>query len=1291
MAVAKPTTFANGRFLIEKELGKGGIGIVYQAFDRERDMRVALKTLLYVDSVNLHNLKREFRALHDLVHPNLCSFMELIKDDAVWFLTMELIQGSDFVEYVSNPQNMPEGPSALNRDPLAMGPDVTRKDSGKDETPIFHGDFQLFDEKKLRRSLAGLCEGLNALHSGGKIHRDVKPSNVLVTDEDRVVLLDFGFIAQKGRQELSEWGHIVGSPEFLAPEQAEGMYVGPAADMYSVGVMLYKVLTGELPFSGPPLKVILEKQISDPPRPSETRAGLPEDLEVLCMDLLNRNPKARPTPADILANFHFEINTSLMPSFITDVYSLTQGQLFVGRQLELSVLREAYQKTISVRSFEAVVIEGVSGVGKSTLVENFISDLVSSELSKAVLKGRCYERESAPFKAFDGVVDSLIDHIRRAPATEAAQLVPQNADLLVRLFPALSRSEFFANVKIPGIEIEDPHELQRRTFAAFKEVLSRLRGQHPLIVIIDDMQWVDDDSLSLLKFLVNDSAAPAMLLILLSRFAKEAENSVLDWDAVVSSNLRKIHVQTLNKNDSQELVRQFTGRQNVNLRVDAESIAAEADGHPLYILELVHHIAHGGEEWRNLRLDEVILSRVMMLPPIARELLEAICVVGTPIQSVHLQNLTGIKSESFFKAISLLRSNNLIRSSGPRKNHVIEPYHDRVREAVVAHVVSMGSSTKIHLDIGRFFLGIYGEAELEENIFFVVQHLHAGSELISGEKEIIRLAELYFLAGRKARGSSAFVSSLAYFKASIGLFSTELWKTHYDTMFELYCAAAESAYITGDFRLTHDLVNMALSKARSIVDKAKIYESYVLSLIEDGKPMQAIDEAVRMVGQLGVRMPRRPSKLYVLLKILTAKFQLIGKTREQLINLRQMTDPLIGAAIRILARIVDTAYFRVPNLNAMIVITSLKLTLRYGISNLSIPAFVGWGFINTAYLKNYKEGHKYGTIAIDMMRLFKDNSRSPLVLFVWAALVQHWREPLRYSLPYLLWGNEVSRETGELHYLAWSGNNYCYYCLLAGVYLPYVVESFEYYGREIKEKKQGPVYMINDIMFQTAQNLMGRSANPLQLSRAVQDDLEMVLRVSERDHRVNTGVYHFCSLLLQIYFDASKDAYKSAMELEKYEDARRGNFRSAVILFYDSLACLKYHGEANKRTKRTLLRRVRKNQRKYKKIALNSPANHTHKVDFIEAETARIKGRRAKALSLYDAAIAGAIRSEFIQDAALASEFAAEYCRDLGDTGKAASYARKALSCYEKWGAEAKVKDVTRKFNLSEPPNRNTE
>jgi serine/threonine protein kinase len=258
------------RFDILRTLGAGGLGVVYEAYDRESDARVALKTLKRPSPEAITRLKREFRALEDLQHPNLVTLNELFEEQGEWFFTMELVDGKELLDYVRPTYSAHNENSAT------------------------------FDDTRLRQSLAQLASGLMALHGIGKVHRDVKPSNVLVTAEGRVVLLDFGLVADLDRDPDWTAANAVGTALYMAPEQAAGRPVGPEADWYALGAILYEALTGCPPFVGTTWQVLVEKQQKEPKPPAQLMRGVPDDLNALCLELLRIEPLRRPSGTQIL-------------------------------------------------------------------------------------------------------------------------------------------------------------------------------------------------------------------------------------------------------------------------------------------------------------------------------------------------------------------------------------------------------------------------------------------------------------------------------------------------------------------------------------------------------------------------------------------------------------------------------------------------------------------------------------------------------------------------------------------------------------------------------------------------------------------------------------------------------------------------------------------------------------------------------------------------------------------------------------------------------------------------------
>lgn len=258
----------NDRFDVLAELGSGGMGIVYAVYDRQRRERLALKTLQDDDPGAILRLKNEFRALQDLQHPNLVTLGELFHENDQWFFTMDLVEGIDLISYVRSAS-------------VAVG------NSERPSRQI----RSAFDEARLRTCLAQLAEALSAIHATGRVHRDIKPGNVLVEPTGRLIVLDFGLVTHpEPGQKSVEHFFPLGTIDYMAPEQASSREVSPATDWYSVGVVVFEALTGQLPFSGGALKVLTDKQLTPPRRPSELVPGVPPDLDDLCLSLLDRDP-----------------------------------------------------------------------------------------------------------------------------------------------------------------------------------------------------------------------------------------------------------------------------------------------------------------------------------------------------------------------------------------------------------------------------------------------------------------------------------------------------------------------------------------------------------------------------------------------------------------------------------------------------------------------------------------------------------------------------------------------------------------------------------------------------------------------------------------------------------------------------------------------------------------------------------------------------------------------------------------------------------------------------------------
>lgn len=642
-AVALPlASTVGGRFQLRRTLGAGTFGVVYEAEDRRDGRRVALKMLRDAQPDWIYRFKNEFRVLQGFAHPNLVALHELFFDSGRWFFTMELLDGVDLASHVR------AGTS--------------------------------FDEPRLRDTLSQLLEGLAVLHEAGKVHRDVKPSNVLVTREGRVVLLDFGLLTEATEATSAIASAIVGTPAYMAPEQAALGEIGPAADLYSVGVMLYELLTGAVPVLGSPRQMLMDKQTREPPPPVSIVPGIPSDLNALCVKLLRFQPALRPTAPEALGCLAAPRTASRAPPATS-----AEAATFVGRGGELEALRTAFRSSRN-SELATVLVCGESGIGKSSLVRHFTAQLVALHPDTLLLEGRCYEREAVPYKAIDGIIDALGRRFAQMADGDVAALLPARNAVLAQVFPVLRRVRQVAREASGAPPNADPQELRQQAFLALRELFTRVAVRCPTVVAIDDLQWADDDGLRALGEVLRPPDPPPLLFIgTLRKGAGGGDEALVRVRAAIPDGVRLIELSALGHSDASELVTTLLRRAKVSDR-DADSIAREAGGHPLFLEELARHSMVGGGARAEVKLDDAIWSRVENVDPSTRQVLELIAVAGKPLAQGTVAEALG-EAGDLTRSVALLRASNLVRTSGPDRADWIEPYHDRVREAVLAHVL----------------------------------------------------------------------------------------------------------------------------------------------------------------------------------------------------------------------------------------------------------------------------------------------------------------------------------------------------------------------------------------------------------------------------------------------------------------------------------------------------------------------------------------------------------------------------------------------------------------------------
>jgi tetratricopeptide (TPR) repeat protein len=772
------------RFELRGVLGKGGAGIVFRAFDRQLGREVALKWLRQASGRDLFRFKREFRALADIVHPNLVALHELTSSDGAWYFTMELVEGVSFLAWAR------------------------------------------LDEARLRGALAQLVDALLALHRAGKLHRDLKPSNVLVTATGRVALLDFGLVETPHERVTGAERIAVGTPAYMSPEQAADQPLGEASDWYSLGAMLYEALAARRPFEGTASEIMSRKQSETPPPP-----GGAADLSRLALALLAADPARRPGGAELLAALGTQPSASTRGMRRSD-----PPASFVGRAAELGALSRALAE--ARRGGVAVLVKGKSGLGKSTLVRRFLRGLGDAVFA---LAGRCFERESVPFKMLDGVVDELTGVLLGLSTAQLDALAPRDLGSLVRLFPVLRRVPLFGERAGASPPPPDPQELRRRGFQALRTLIARLARMKPVVLFVDDAHWGDADSAAFLAELIH-GAEPGLLIIVAHRpedyLGVVAQLKRPRAGRARSGDVRDLEVHALSDEDAAAIVSPLAPSE-----ANVAAIVAAAGGNPLILVELARGGANPSAPPQQL-IAALVRERAQRLPPEAQAMLAVSSVAARPLPvaiAAHAAGVVGGRDEA--AQLSAERLATLRQAGGEM---ILHPAHDYVRAAMLA-TLDPEERAGWHEALARAFEAVQGPEQLDAQA--VVEHWLAAGHPAQAAHHAVTAAERAEDALAFRRAAELYEIALAYGPwDALGQRDLLRHKAH-----ALACAG-----LLDEAAATYAHAAQLLNDAESI----DLERLHVEALLRRGRFDEALPAAEKLLAQVGVRamlvQPRTP-------------------------------------------------------------------------------------------------------------------------------------------------------------------------------------------------------------------------------------------------------------------------------------------------------------------------------------------------------------------------------------------------------------------------------------------------
>ncbi|OUL20481.1 serine/threonine protein kinase [Nostoc sp. RF31YmG] len=866
--------------------------------------------------------------------------------------------------------------------------------------------------------------------------------------------------------------------------------------------------------------------------------------------------------------------------------------------------------------------------------------------------------------------------------------------------------------------------------------------EHPLVIFLDDLQWADTASLKFIELLVSRTSSrltgdteeifetKASLLMIGAYRDNEVLNLhplhlILQEIAKTGAVINTIKLSPLSQVDLNHLIADTLRCREVIAVPLTQMVFAKTKGNPFFASQFLKLLYDDGliklnfdagywqydiTKIKTLSLTDDVVEfmgiQIEKLPKNVQNVLKISACIGNEFD---LKTLAIVNEKSVIDTASdlwealleglivpqkdgynlipederqLLSLSNRESENFSITNSQLPKYkfvHDRVQQAAYS-LIPQDKIKKIHLKIGQLLFKNTPVAKQEESIFELVNQFNIAVEFITEQAKRDELAQMNLIAGRKALVSTAYSSALKYLTTGIELLGDDTWKIKYGLTLALYEVAVEAAYLAGDFEQMEQLTEVVLVRAKTLLEKVKVYEVKIQAYGAQNKILEAINTALGFLKLLGVEFPKNPSQLDVRQEMEKITLSLANRCIEDLIHLPEMTEDKTLAVMRILSSIIVFASQAFPELFSLIVFKQVNLSLEYGNAPLSAFGYVVYGLILCGVVEDIESGYQFGKLAESLVDKFQDKKITAKIIETFNAHIKHGKEHIKEIIKPFLEAYSVALETGDLEFAVYSINAYCYASFFMGRELTALQQEMAVYSNAISHLKQEMVLQWNEIYRQTVLNLLKSVESPCDLIGEAYDEVKQLpLHVTANDGIALLRL-HLCKLQLCYLFVNYHKALDRAVETEKYLYAGVGTLFIPQFYLYDSLVRLALYPNSAESEQKEILLKVTINQEKMRHYAYHAPMNYLHKFYLVEAEIHRIKGEYLEAIEAYDRAIKLAKENEFIREEALAYELAAKFYLEWGKDRIAQLYLTDAYYCYIGWGALAKVDDLQKRY-----------
>jgi predicted ATPase/signal transduction histidine kinase len=1162
------------------------------------------------------------------------------------------------------------------------------------------------------RTGMSLAWALRQAHARGIIHKDIKPANILVNvASGGAWLTGFGIASRLPYERPDQLppGVIAGTLAYMAPEQTGRMNrsIDSRSDLYSLGVTFYEMLTGMLPFAAAdPMEWVHCHIARQPIPPGERVAEIDAALSAITMKLLAKTAEERyQTAAGVEADLRrclveWELHGNIDP-FPLGAHDgsdrlLLPKQLY-GREREIETLLACFDR-VAHGTTELVLVTGYSGIGKSSLVQELYKALVPCRGLYAAGKFDQYKRD-IPYvtlaQAFQGLVRSLLSQGEAELGrwrNLLSEALGSNGQLIVNFVPEL---ELIVG-KQPTVPELAPQEAKNRFQMVFRRFLSVFAcKEHPLVLFLDDLQWLDSATLDLLEEMVTNPDVRHLLLVGAYR-DNEVDPlhpivRILETIRETNAGVQEIVLAPLELGDVGRLIADALHCECERANPLAQLVHEKTGGNPFFAIQFLIALVDEGLlafdcvatvwTWDIHRIraknytDNVVdlmVQRLRRLSITTQDALKYLACLGNTAEVGTLSIVCQQPEVAMHAALWDAVPAGLIIHQGIMYKFL----HDRIQQAAYS-LFPEEQRAAAHLRIGRKLLESMTVNDLTDQPFEVANQLNRGSTLIVGREERVQAATINLRAGRKAKASAAYASALEYFAAGIALLDERDWESRHELRFSLSLERAECELLCGSLKKATQQIGELLQNSASNIEFAHVSCLKINLHVLVGEHPQAIDSALACLRLFGIDLPAHPTVEQVQAEYEAVWQTLGGQSIESLIDLPQMSDPKISTAMQVLSVLAGPATFTDFQLSCLLACRMVNVSIRHGMSGASAYAYACLGSVLGANFQRYREGYRLARLACDLVEKHAFTAYETKVYHA-MGLAAFWTEPITSVIELRRAATRTATERGDLTFACY-GMHQSITCLL------------------VRNDPLDAVWRESEMALGFARTAKFRDVVDLIVSQqrfiAIMQGRDATFpsfgdeRFEEAAFEAQLTAAQTPTVICLHWIRKLKSRYLSGdyAEAQVAADKAKALFSSSSVQlqlldyhYYAALTVAALYEAASAEEQSVWRGLLTAHRERLREWAENYPPTFSDKHALISAELARIEARDSDAMRLFDRAIQSARENGFVQNEGVAHETAARFYAARGVDSIARAYLRDSRQCYLRWGGFGKVRQLER-------------